>query len=117
MKTILSALAALLLVATPAHATDWRPYAVLVVGQGLDTLTTLRPTPSCIESNPRLGPHPSAVAVLVPKLAIIGGISLLVHFTEGRESRAARIVAKSAAYVAGAVGAKDGIGNLHTCGW
>jgi hypothetical protein len=105
--------------ATPLHAAelDWKPYAVLAAGQGLDTLTTLRPTPNCIERNPLLGPHPSAVAVLVPKLAIIGGISLLVRFTEQRESRAARIIAKSAAYVGGMAGAKDGLHNLRTCGW
>jgi hypothetical protein len=117
MNVILSALLVVLLIATPAQAFDWKPYAVLAAGQGLDTLTTLRPTPSCVESNPLLGPHPSAVTVLVPKLAIIGGISLLVRFTERRDSRAARVIAKSAAYLGGAVGAKDGIGNLRLCGW
>lgn len=104
---------------TPLHAAgiDWKPYAVLAAGQGLDTLTTLRPTPSCIESNPLLGPHPSTARVLVPKLAIIGGIAVLVRFTEHRESRTARIIARSVAYAGGIIGAKDGLHNLRECGW
>lgn len=100
-----------------AQALDLKPYAALIIGQGLDTVTTLRQTPSCIETNPRFGQQPSAMRVLVPKLALVGGIALLVRFTETRESHAARIVAKSAAYLGGAIGAKDGIHNLHTCGW
>ena len=116
MKAILLFIA--LLIATPAQATDWKPYAVLVVGQlGLDTPTTLHQTPSCYETNARFGSQPSAMRVLVPKLALVGGIALLVRFTETRESHAARIVAKSAAYLGGAIGAKDGISNLRTCGW
>ena len=106
-----------LLIATPAQATDWKPYAALIVGQGLDVATTLRPTPSCYETNARFGPQPSAVRVLMPKLALVGGIALLVRFTESRESHAAKIVAKSAAYLGGIVGAKDGLSNLRTCGW
>lgn len=99
------------------HDADWKPYATLMYGQLFDAVTTLRSTPNCIESNPLLGPHPSARQVLVPKLAIIGGISLLVRFTEYRESRLARIVARSIAYAGGIVGTKDGIHNLRTCGW
>ena len=106
-----------LLIATPAQATDWKPYTALIVGQGLDVATTLHQTPSCYETNARFGPQPSAVRVLVPKLALVGGIALLVRFTESRESHAARIVAKSAAYLGGIVGAKDGASNLRTCGW
>ena len=106
-----------LLIATPAQATDWKPYATLIVGQGLDIATTLHPTPSCHETNARFGSQPSAMRVLVPKLALVGGVALLVRFTETRESHAARIIAKSAAYLGGAIGAKDGISNLRTCGW
>ena len=100
-----------------AQALDLKPYAALIIGQGLDIATTLRPTPSCLETNPRFGAQPSAMRVLMPKLALVGGIALLVRFTETRESHAARIVAKSAAYLSGAIGAKDGIHNLRTCGW
>ncbi len=113
MKTILL----LLLITTPAEATDWKPYIVLALGQSLDTVTTLHPTSSCVETNPRYGPLPSAWVVLPSKAAIIGGIALLVRFAETRESRAARIIAKSAAYLGGAIGAKDGVSNLRTCGW
>jgi len=107
------------LVGRPALALDLKPYVVLIVGQGSDLLTTIHENPShpCRETNALLGPHPSTLKVAIPKLAIIGGISLLVRFADTRHSKAARVIAKSAAYLAGAVGAKDGWHNYRTCGW
>ena len=113
-------LLALMLIAVPATATpfDWKPYAVLTIGQSMDAVTTLHQGPvACHETNRLLGPQPSVGRVLLPKLAIIGGVALLVRFTETRESTGARRLAKGVAYVAGVVGAKDGVHNLRTCGW
>ena len=120
-KTISAVFVGLLVLclASPSAALDLKPYAVLLVGQSSDLLTTIHENPAhpCVETNALLGPHPSILKVAIPKLAIIGGIALLMRFTETRETKAARVIAKSTAYLAGAVGAKDGLHNYRTCGW
>lgn len=117
-------LAALLLVglAAPASAQvgsklDWRPYAVLFAGQYTDLVTTLHVSPEhpCVETNALLGPHPSMARVLLPKVALVASLSVLVRFSERRESKAARVIAKSAAYLGGVVGLKDGWQNAQRC--
>lgn len=123
MNRILIAAVLALTIARPAAAAskfDWKPYLAIAAGQGLDLATTIHDNPShpCYETNPRLGgKQATTMSVLIPKLAIIGGVSALVAFTEHRESKAARVIAKTAAYLGGAVGAKDGVHNLRTCGW
>jgi hypothetical protein len=113
----------LLLVASSASAQGWplslAPYVAVIVGQGSDLLTTIHQNPAhaCFETNALLGVRPSVLRVAIPKLAIIGGVAVLLKFTASRESKAAKVIAKTAAFVAGAVGAKDGLHNYQTCGW
>ena len=120
MKTIL--LISMLTLGTDTTAAtpfDWKPYAVLTIGQSMDLVTTVHQVNggACHEGNPVFGRHPSTWTLAVPKLALIGGLSFMVRFYEKRDSAAGRRVAKTVAYIAGGLGATAGVHNLQECGW
>src|SRR4029077_10515562 len=87
LKAALLVLLIVLLAPTAAAAQSWplslAPYVAVGVGQGRDLLLTIHTNPArgCVETNTLGfgGPHPSVLRVAIPKLAIIGGVALLLR--------------------------------------
>lgn len=123
MNAIRLAIVLTLTSVSPASAQrlDWKPIAAVTIGQLADTLVTRHqittPALHCHEANPLLGPHPSTATLVLPKLAVIAGVSLIQVAGAHAESKAGRWIAKSAAYFAGALGGSLAVSNLQTCGW
>lgn len=100
---------------------DWKPVIAVAAGQMADTLVTHHqintPALHCSEANPLFGAHPSTAKLMLPKLAVIGGVSLVQIAARHAQSKAGRWVAKGAGYFAGALGGSLAAVNLRTCGW
>jgi hypothetical protein len=111
-----------LAVARPVQASwDLKPYAVLIAGQMADVTTTVHqintPALHCREANPLFGAHPSTMKLVLPKVALVAGVSLLLRVAETKGTRVGRNVAKAFGYAIGAMGATAGAINYRTCGW
>lgn len=112
----------LMLYPTQLMALDWKvavPYTMLVTGQSLDAVSTVRflHGTKCVEGNPLFGEHPKSVTIVAAKGGIVLTSIMLQRFAEHRESKAAKIIARSLSLLAGGVGMKDGITNFRGCGW
>jgi hypothetical protein len=112
----------LLAFASPVQASwDLKPYAVLIAGQMADVTTTVHqintPALHCREANPLFGAHPSTMKLLLPKVAVVAGVSLFMRLAEVKGTRAGRNVAKAVGYALGAMGATAAGLNVRTCGW
>jgi hypothetical protein len=54
---------------------------------------------------------------VLPKVALVAGVSLLLRVAETKGTRVGRNVAKAFGYAIGAMGATAGAINYRTCGW
>lgn len=105
-----------------AGALKWKlaPYVALSSGQALDAASTLKflQGTRCVEGNRHFGPRPSAKTIIGAKVGVVAYASALVWLSDHyRVPKAVRWTMKGVAYFGGVVGAKDGIRNLHYCGW
>ncbi len=103
------------------HRFDLKPLIATAAGQLSDAAVThhqiTTPDLHCVESNPHLGPHPSAATLILPKLALIGVVALAQVAGSKAKSETGRHVSRAIGYFTGALGGTLAVRNLKTCGW
>jgi hypothetical protein len=125
-------LVAVLLVAAPVTAAplqiDWVALTANATAHTVSAWSTQRFLTNgsgCVESNPRLGVHPSSGALVTNAAVSFGittgaqlGLSWLATKAETSKGRAiARWSARGLAYSAGAMRTRSAIRNVSLCGW
>jgi hypothetical protein len=109
---------------------DWFAVAANVSGQALDGVSTqrfLHNGSGCTESNPALGPTPTAGQISVTKIIAVAGFTAMqamLHWARvsdpGQHPRVepwAKWSSRGFGLLSGAIGARSGIRNLRLCGW